>query len=74
MKQQLLTAGKIDTNYKKYGLYNKVELTNYEYNHLKNEIVNLEGIIEKLDLEKAMGKEYDISDYDLILKLSDEDE
>ena len=74
MKQQLLTSGKVDTCYKKYGLYNKVELTNYEYNHLKNEIVNLEDIIEKLDLEKAMGKEYDISDYDLILKLAGEDE
>ena len=72
MKQQLLTSGKIDVRTKKYGLYNKVELSNYEYNHLENEVVNLEGIIEKLDLEKAMGKEYDISDYDLILKLSDE--
>ena len=74
MKQQLLTSGQIDVRTKKYGLYNKVELSNYEYNHLENEVVNLEGIIEKLDLEKAMGKEYDISDYDLILKLSDEDE
>lgn len=74
MKQQLLTSNKSNATYKKYGLYNKVELTNYEYNHLKNEIVNLEDIIEKLDLEKAMGKEYDISDYDLILKLAGEDE
>lgn len=72
MKQQLLTSGQTDVRTKKYGLYNKVELSNYEYNHLENEVVNLEGIIEKLDLEKAMGKEYDISDYDLILKLSDE--
>lgn len=74
MKQQLLTSNKSNATYKKYGLYNKVELTNYEYNNLKNEVVNLEGIIEKLDLEKAMGKEYDISDYDLILKLAGEDE
>ena len=29
----------------------------------------LKVLQKKLDLEKAMGKEYDISDYDLILKL-----
>lgn len=73
MKQQLLTGGKIDTSSKKYGLYNKVELAQYEYEDLQNKVRNLEGGIKKLDIEKAMGREYELSDYEIILKLADED-
>ncbi|MDY6037469.1 MAG: hypothetical protein SPI74_00495 [Eubacterium sp.] len=70
MKQRLLGA---DMEYRQYGLCKKVSLTTSEYESLKSKNSNLKELIEKLDLEKAMGKEFALSDYDLLKKMSNED-
>ncbi len=70
MKQQLLSSNDIDTSYKKYGLYQNVELTEYQYKELKIKVHDLESYINKIDLEKELGQEYELSDYDLIFELA----
>lgn len=68
MKQQLLTSGQTDVRTKKYGLYKNIELTDLEYYELEGKTDNLKGIIDKISLEKSMGEEFDLNDYELILK------
>ena len=68
MKQQLLTSGKSNDTYKKYGLYKNIELTDLEYYELEGKTDNLKGIIDKISLEKSMGEEFNLNDYELILK------
>lgn len=68
MKQQLLTSSKSNATYKKYGLYENIELTDLEYYELEGTTNNLKGIIDKISLEKSMGEEFDLNDYELILK------
>lgn len=68
MKQQLLTSSKSNATYKKYGLYENIELTDLEYYELEGKTDNLKSIIDKISLEKSMGEEFDLNDYELILK------
>lgn len=68
MKQQLLTSGQTDVRTKKYGLYKNIELTDLEYYELEGKTDNLKGIIDKISLEKSMGEEFNLNDYELILK------
>lgn len=68
MKQQLLTSSKSNDTYKKYGLYENIELTDLEYYELEGKTDNLKGIIDKISLEKSMGEEFNLNDYELILK------
>lgn len=68
MKQQLLTSSKSNATYKKYGLYKNIELTDLEYYELEGKTDNLKGIIDKISLEKSMGEEFNLNDYELILK------
>ena len=68
MKQQLLTSSKSNATYKKYGLYENIELTDLEYYELEGKTDNLKGIIDKISLEKSMGEEFNLNDYELILK------
>ena len=68
MKQQLLTSSKSNATYKKYGLYENIELTELEYYELEGKTDNLKGIIDKISLEKSMGEEFNLNDYELILK------
>lgn len=68
MKQHLLSNSKSNTSYKKYGLYENIKLTDLEYYELEEKTNNLKGIIDKISLEKSMGEEFDVNDYELILK------
>lgn len=57
---------------KEYGLCKKVLLTEGEYLNLTRQFQEIEQLIEEVDLEKAMGKEFEISDYELIKKKAKE--